>query len=82
MYEEVPFADISCIRKRLTLHRRTSSKYKAPAANFRNQTFYWEKGELFRAYIDGGTVKTDTFLYIHLASTSDECLLLHPVRIC
>lgn len=67
MYEEVPFADISCIRKRLTLHRRTSSKYKAPAANFCNQTFYWEKGELFRAYIDGGTVKTDTFLYIHLA---------------
>lgn len=67
MYDEVPFADISCMKKRLTLHRRSSAKYKAPAPDFCRQTFYWENGELYRAYVDGGMVKTDTFLYIHLA---------------
>ena len=67
MYEEVPFADISCLWKRFTLHTRSSKRYARPAENHIHQLFYWENGELRRAWLDPeGEVREDSFLYIHL----------------
>lgn len=67
MCDDMPFADISCMHKRLTIHRRTSDKYKKPAPNYDQQLFYWENGKVFRAYVDKDRkVSVDDFLYIHL----------------
>ena len=68
MCDDMPFADISCMHKRLTIHRRTSGKYKKPAPDFERQIFYWENGKVYRSYIDKDKrICQDTFLYIHLA---------------
>lgn len=68
MCDDMPFADISCMHKRLTIHRRTSDKYKKPAPDHNHQLFYWENGKIYRAYIDEHKqVCLDNFLYIHLA---------------
>ena len=67
MCEEVPFADISCLWKRFRLHTRSSKRYQRPAENHDHQLFYWENGELRRAWLDDrGDVREDSFLYIHL----------------
>ena len=67
MYEEIPYADISWAHERFSLHRRSSSKYCAPAPDHPHQVFYYEDGKIYRAYIDGnGEVQRDSFLYIHL----------------
>ena len=68
MCDDMPFADITCMHKRLTIHSRTSCKYKKTAPNFEHQVFYWENGKIYRTYIDGNKrICQDTFLYIHLA---------------
>ncbi|MDD3415001.1 MAG: hypothetical protein PHY47_13495 [Lachnospiraceae bacterium] len=57
-YDYEDMADISCRKKRLTASRQR---------NYQNQVFYYEKGRVFRAYIDDeGCVKTQEFAYIHL----------------
>lgn len=66
MYDEVPYAALTGSRKRFTMHRRTSSRYKNPPPDYPHQVFFWENGKLQRAYLDaGGQVRCDSFLYIH-----------------
>ena len=37
------------------------------------QVFYWENGKLYRAYLEGGNVRTDEFIYLHFQKK-------HPVN--
>ncbi len=35
------------------------------ARNYSKQVFYWEKGHLYRAYMEDDTLRTEEFIYIH-----------------
>ncbi len=56
-YDKRLFADISILRKRFTL--------ALDDKNYNQQVFYWEDGHVYRAFMEGGTVKKDEFVYIH-----------------
>lgn len=57
VFEERIFADISKIYRRLRL--------ALDDKNYDDQVFYWEKGKVYRAFLDQNRIKTEEFIYIH-----------------
>lgn len=51
------FADISQIYHRYRLALKDK--------NYDHQVFYWDKGHVYRSYLDGEQIKRDEFMYIH-----------------
>jgi hypothetical protein len=57
MYEERIEADISCMYHRMRIARS--------GVNYTHQLFFWDNGEVKRAFYDDGEVKYESFAYIH-----------------
>lgn len=57
MYDKRIFADISSIYKRFRLALNDT--------NYNEQVFFWEDGNIYRAYIDNDEVKINEYIYIH-----------------
>ena len=51
------FADITPIHKRFVLSGNDP--------NYNDQTFYWEKGKIYRLYFQNGLIKKEEYIYIH-----------------
>lgn len=65
-YNKIKIADID----------RKYSRYKLDGdRNYNNQIFYWENGEIKRAYIDAGEVKVDEFCYLHFQKRNPKILM-------
>ncbi len=63
---DIEFISPSPHNHRFRFVNRTNPKYEIPPKDYPHQVFYWENGEIFRAYIDNdGTIKTDSFVYMH-----------------
>jgi hypothetical protein len=56
-YTKVDFADFWVFYSTLILCH--------DQVNYEKQTFYWENGRAYRAYIEDGIVKTNEYVYIH-----------------
>lgn len=56
-YYQEDMADISC-----RINRLTASRQK----NYTSQVFYFDKGNIYRAYVKDQTVITEEFVYIHM----------------
>lgn len=64
-YKKTEYADISPWRdsfKRVESHLNKNEK---DGFNYRLQVFYWEKGKIYRAYVEEERVRTDEFIYLH-----------------
>lgn len=61
------FADITPLYKRYIISTGSSLDEKVHK-NYDNQIFYWEKGKIYRAYYENGTIKNDEFIYLHQRS--------------
>ena len=61
-YEKI-FADISPAYKQFKLSLNSIDDEKI--LNYKQQIFYWDKGEVFRAYYINGECHTDSYAYIH-----------------
>ena len=66
-YYQEDMADISCRVRRMTASRQENYPY---------QVFYYENGQIWRAYLKDGEVKTQNYVYIHLQKRKyrfDDC---------
>ncbi len=65
LYDKIDFADVSWLSRRFSLRARSSAEYARPAKDYPHQLFFWDRGELRRAYLKNGEVLYDDFLYLH-----------------
>lgn len=63
------FADIASVYHRYRLIEVYSLDRKPK--NYKKQVFYWEKGHVYRAFVDKKDVCTDEFMYIHFKKRPD-----------
>jgi len=85
IYKELIFADLRIRSNNFSLlHFSEKDAYKNEA-----QVFLWNKGELLRIFLDAGTIKKDSFCYIHFLKrnmefsadlNSDKPVLIIPNR--
>lgn len=61
------YADITYGKVRFTLSNFRLSAEQIARNNFDKQIFYWESGRIFRAYLEGASLKKDEFNYIHFS---------------
>lgn len=63
MFSERIFTDISCKYKRYCIV--DNKKLETLKVNYKCQTFYWENGKIFRAFVDKGRIHIEESIYIH-----------------
>ena len=63
LYAKRIFADITHMYKRF----RLSDYYflDKKVKNYKHQVFYWEKGKIYRAFIENGELQKEEYLYMH-----------------
>lgn len=65
VYLSRDYADITYLHVRFTLSNFMLSKEQIKNNNYDKQLFFWEKGHVYRAYLEDETVKYDEFNYLH-----------------
>ena len=63
LYTKRIFADITHMHKRFCMSEYYFLDEKVK--NYKHQIFYWEKGKVYRAYIENGKLQKEEYLYIH-----------------
>lgn len=67
-YYKEDMADISCRLKRMTASRHI---------NYPEQVFYYDNGEVYRAYLVSNQIKIEEFIYIHIQKREYKYLGLY-----
>ncbi len=72
------FADISSVHNRYRLIEIYPLDVKP--VNYNHQVFYWEKGNVYRAYVKEGSVHTEPYLYVHFKKRPNYPLTFEPEK--
>ena len=78
MYEKRIFADISAIFKQFKL----AMKFDKDLKNYKEQVFYWENGNIYRAFIFKNEVLIDEFAYIHFQKRGNLDVYIKNIEKC
>lgn len=73
-YEKRVFADIDSVHKRFRLSMNDR--------NYRHQVFYWEKGHIYKAYIEDDLIKKSEYAYIHFKKRKNMPIKIVDVNSC
>ena len=65
-WREVEFCNPAPGVQRFRFRQRSNQKYERSPENYPHQCFYWENGNLHRAFVDGaGQVLVEDYVYMH-----------------